>query len=52
MALHLHDNGDMRIQHWFSFDDNIDWQEVIRIITLTDYQGSITMEPMNCDYKD
>lgn len=52
MALHLHDNGGKNNQHQLPFDGNIDWRDVMKKITLTGYQGSTTLEPMNWDYED
>jgi sugar phosphate isomerase/epimerase len=52
MALHLQDNGGKHNQHQLPFDGNIDWEEVMKKITLTGYQGATTLEPMNWDYED
>lgn len=52
MALHLQDNGGKHNQHQLPFDGDIDWEDVIRKITLTGYQGATTLEPMNWDYED
>lgn len=50
MALHLHDNGGKHNQHQLPFDGEIDWQTVMRRISLTGYKGATTLEPMNWDY--
>ena len=52
MALHLQDNGGKHNQHQLPFDGNIDWEEVMKKITLTGYQGATTLEPLNWDYED
>lgn len=51
MALHLQDNGGKHNQHQLPFDGNIDWWDVMKKITLTGYQGTTTLEPMNWDYE-
>ena len=52
MALHLHDNGGKRNQHQLPFDGNIDWTEVMNNISLTNYKGATSLEPMNWDYEN
>lgn len=52
MALHLHDNCGKYNQHQLPFDGNIDWQAVMRKISLTGYEKATTLEPMNWDYGD
>lgn len=52
MALHLHDNGGKHNQHQLPFDGNINWEDVIRQIVLTGYEGATTLEPMNWDYEN
>lgn len=50
MALHLHDNGGKRSQHQLPFDGSINWQMVMKKISLAGYKGAVTLEPMNWDY--
>ncbi len=52
MALHLHDNGGKHNQHQLPFDGSIDWQKLMNEIALTNYNGAITLEPMNWDYEN
>lgn len=52
MALHLQDNGGKHNQHQLPFDGNIDWEDVMKKITLTGYRGATTLEPMNWDYEN
>lgn len=51
MALHLQDNGGKHNQHQLPFDGSIDWENVMKKIALTGYQGATTLEPMNWDYE-
>lgn len=51
MALHLQDNGGIHNQHQLPFDGNIDWENVMRKITVAGYQGVTSLEPMNWDYE-
>ena len=51
MALHLQDNGGKHDQHQLPFDGNIDWIKVMNSISLTDYKGATSLEPMNWDYE-
>lgn len=50
MALHLHDNGGSKRQHRLPFDGHVDWQQVMRSVSLTGYEGSTALEPMAWDY--
>lgn len=51
-ALHLHDNGGKNNQHKLPFDGNVNWETVIKKITLTGYKGATSLEPMSWDYED
>ena len=50
MALHLHDNGGAYREHQLPFDGHVDWTQTMRDITLTGYEGSTALEPMNWAY--
>lgn len=50
MAVHLHDNGGAHRQHQLPFDGHLNWEQVMRSITLTGYEGPTALEPMNWDY--
>lgn len=49
-ALHLHDNGGIHNQHQLPFDGSINWNEIMNRISLAEYKGATTLEPMNWDY--
>ena len=49
-ALHLHDNGGVHNQHHLPFDGSIEWNEIMKKIALTGYNGTTMLEPMNWDY--
>ncbi|MDE6133877.1 MAG: sugar phosphate isomerase/epimerase [Oscillospiraceae bacterium] len=51
-TLHLHDNGGINNQHQLPFDGNIDWETVVKKISITGYKGATSLEPMNWDYED
>lgn len=51
-ALHLHDNGGKNNQHRLPFDGKVNWETVIKKISLTGYKGATSLEPMNWDYED
>lgn len=52
MALHLHDNGGERHQHQLPFDGSIEWDNIMKDIAKTGYEGPTSLEPMNWDYTD
>ncbi len=51
MALHLHDNGGKHNQHQLPFDGSINWISVMKKISLSGYNGAVSLEPMNWDYE-
>ena len=49
LAVHLHDNDQSKDQHLIPFDGTLNWENVVKQLKESNYNGPITME--QC-YKD